>query len=222
MLFTFFFFLINTIYYISYDKIPKQYKYAILPNIYFQKRLNFHKHNNIKIKIYKCNKYLLQKMQNYKYSIWKFIKYYSLDYNITNKDLYKDIYILQKFGSINSIHKYMILYNQYKQTIFDIKVNPIVKKINIINHKKLKIYSQLLQLLFKQQIGLPKNYLGIQKSINTIYNWYLYQGYQWTNINIINTPESNEISILIDEGKIYEVNLVCKTHNIKKNIIFIN
>nr|YP_010199376.1 hypothetical protein LK036_pgp131 [Gracilariopsis tenuifrons]UAD89234.1 hypothetical protein [Gracilariopsis tenuifrons] len=218
MLFTFFFFLINTISYISYDKIYEKHNYAILPNICFQQRLNFNKQNNVKIKIYKCNKYLLQKMQNYKYNIWKFIK----NHNFTNKYLYKYVYMLQKFGFINSINKYIILCTQYKQITFDIKVNPILKKVHIIHYKKLKIYSKLLRILFKKQIGLPKNYLYIQRSINIIYNWYLYQGYQWTNINIINTPESNEICILIDEGEIYEVNLVCKTYNIKKNIILLN
>nr|UAD89030.1 hypothetical protein [Gracilariopsis longissima] len=218
MLFTFFFFLINTICYISYDKISEKHNYAILPNICFQQRLDFNKQNNVRIKIYKCNKYLLNKMQNYKYNIWKFIK----NHNLINKYLYNYIYMLQKFGFINSINKYIILYTQYKQTIFDIKVNPILKKVHIIHYKKLKIYSKLLRILFKKQLGLPKNYLYIQRSINIIYNWYLYQGYQWTNINIINIPESNEICILIDEGKIYEVNLVCKTYSIKKNIILLN
>nr|YP_009237740.1 hypothetical protein [Gracilariopsis lemaneiformis]AJO68548.1 hypothetical protein [Gracilariopsis lemaneiformis]AML79821.1 hypothetical protein [Gracilariopsis lemaneiformis] len=218
MLFTFFFFLINTIYYIWYDKIPEKYNYLIVPNTCFQQRLNFDKKNNVRIKIYKCNKYLLKKIENYKFNIWKFIK----NHNLKNKYLYKYIYILQQFGFINSIHRHMILCTQYKQTIFNIKVNPILKKVNIIHHKQLKIYSKLLSILFKQQLGLPKNYLHIQRSINIIYNWYLYKGYQWTNINIINTPESHEISILIDEGKIYEVNLVCKTYGIKKNIILIN
>nr|YP_063661.1 hypothetical plastid protein [Gracilaria tenuistipitata var. liui]AAT79736.1 hypothetical plastid protein [Gracilaria tenuistipitata var. liui] len=192
--------------------------YAMVSNLYFKKILKANKFSSTHVKINKCNRYLLYKMQSFKENSYNKPE----NFNLKKTDLYKYICILQNSGCISSITRYTIFYPKYKQSIFNINIYPVINKINILKYKKLKICSKFLEKLFKKQLGLPKNYLLIDSIINKIHAWYVLQGYHWSSINIYNKHKANEMHIVINEGKIYRIYLKCKTKQLKKNMKSIN
>nr|YP_009244476.1 hypothetical protein Gchil_057 [Agarophyton chilense]AMK96718.1 hypothetical protein Gchil_057 [Agarophyton chilense] len=199
-------------------KIHSSNCYAMVSNLYFKKTSKSTKFNSTHIRINKCNKYLLHKIQSSKENLYKKPE----NFNFNNIGLYKYIRMLQHSGCISSITKYTVFYTKYKQSIFNINIYPVINKINILQYKKLNIYPEFLEKLLKKQLGLPKNYLFIESIIHKIHAWYLLHGYHWSSININNKSKANEINIIIDEGKIYRIYLQCKTKQLKKNINSIN
>nr|YP_009509261.1 hypothetical protein [Gracilaria vermiculophylla]AXI96911.1 hypothetical protein [Gracilaria vermiculophylla] len=192
--------------------------YAMVSHIYCKHTLESTKSVSKQIKIHKCNKYLLYKIQHSKQTLHHKTRHI----NFNNASLEGEIYILQKAGCIRSINKYIVLYSKYKQEIFNINIYPVINRINIREYRKLKISIKFLKRLFINQLGLPKNYLLIDSIIHRIYNWYISHGYYWSRVNINRQPYTHKVSIKIDEGKIYRIQIKCKTKNIKKNMKFIN
>nr|YP_009293650.1 hypothetical protein Rhodyp_054 [Rhodymenia pseudopalmata]AOM64332.1 hypothetical protein Rhodyp_054 [Rhodymenia pseudopalmata] len=92
-----------------------------------------------------------------------------------------------------------------KSLMLALEINPVLKKINIFDHSKLQIPKYLLKKIFEQQIGLPKNYTKIQKSIKKISFWYQHQGFKYANIRLIDTQNSGDIYIIIDEGIVRKI-----------------
>lgn len=98
--------------------------------------------------------------------------------------------------------------------ILKIKLNPILKKICILKYNKLEIPIHFLKHIFESQIGLPKNYHKINKSIKKIQKWYKSKGFKFINIRLINQDIKNDISIEINEGIIEKIEIFCKTKNL--------
>nr|YP_009511032.1 hypothetical protein [Hydropuntia rangiferina]AXI96705.1 hypothetical protein [Hydropuntia rangiferina]UAD87388.1 hypothetical protein [Hydropuntia rangiferina] len=191
---------------------------AIVHRLYSKKIPKLNKIHKTQAKINKCNKYLLKTINIINKN--QYNKTYNLHFN--NIFLIKYINTFKKSGYVSSINKYTILNPKYKQKIFDININPIISKINITTYKKLIIHPQYLQMLLNLQLGKPKNYLLINSIIKCIQSWYLKRGYKWSNINIDNLSQINELNLTINEGKIHKVYVKHKSHQIKKKVNFMN
>nr|YP_009391837.1 hypothetical protein [Acrosorium ciliolatum]ARW59981.1 hypothetical protein [Acrosorium ciliolatum] len=139
--------------------------------------------------------------------------------NIINNSFnkfYKNKYNFNNF--INKTFFYRIKYNQknkikLKYIIFYIKCNPILKKIEVNNYNQLKISKNILNNLFKNQIGLPLNYLDIKYSLNKIHDWYISNGYKWIKIEYL--YKNNVIQLQIYEGVINDIIFI---NNLDKKI----
>nr|YP_010197367.1 hypothetical protein LK222_pgp122 [Gracilaria domingensis]UAD85374.1 hypothetical protein [Gracilaria domingensis] len=196
----------------NFKKIHYSNDYAMVSNIYFKEKSQSLELSRTRIKINRCNKYLLQHITPYKQTQYNRIR----NFKLNSQSLAKYIHILKNSGSIRVINKYTILYAKYKHTIFDINIYPIINQINIKEYKKLKICPKFLKSLFKYQLGLPRNHLLINYIIHKIYTWYLLRGYKWSSINMKVIPQVNKLDFTINEGIIYSIHIECKTRQIKK------
>nr|YP_009243878.1 hypothetical protein Sdur_062 [Sporolithon durum]AMK96120.1 hypothetical protein Sdur_062 [Sporolithon durum] len=94
--------------------------------------------------------------------------------------------------------------------IINLKLNPIVKNINVINSSKLKIPKNYLKNLLDSYVGYPKNFIYHKQILKQIEFWYLLKGYRWVKVlaNYIG-PNNQSLNIKILEGKICEYELKC-------------
>lgn len=184
----------------------------IYNTIFVQSRFNLktkkYPHKIIKIKkirIYNCNNILLKKI---------FFNQFEFK-NLNLKKIKKLILFFKESGFIDSI-KVLKLFNPNSKTIiFNIRINPIIKKIKIEKYQYLQIPKYVLINLLKKNIGIPKNYYYLNSSLKKIYSWYKDQGFDYIQITTTQDKSLNEISIKIFEGKINKTKLICKT---KKNL----
>nr|QCI03967.1 hypothetical protein [Antithamnionella ternifolia] len=144
--------------------------------------------------------------------------------NLRSNILLQDyINYLQQLGFIRYINYTYIWLHKNKYILLKININPIIKVIKIENYTKLIISQKILKNLFKDQIGLPKNYLHINDSIKKIDSWYKLKGFKWIKINLIKDYNSNAIHIKINEGKIISSLISCNCNmNIKIDIHKLN
>nr|YP_009497940.1 orf220 [Gracilaria changii]ART65204.1 orf220 [Gracilaria changii] len=192
--------------------------YAMVSNTYFQKTSQSNEINTIQININRCNKKLLKKIINY--TQVQYIKIKNSNFN--NLFLKRHIYMLENSGFINSINKYTVFYTKYKQDIFNLTIYPVINQINVTEYKRLKICTNFLEKLLSEQLGMPKNPLLIDSIIHKIHSWYLLKGYKWSNVNINDKSQINNIALTINEGKIHAVYIKFKSKQIKKKISFMN
>ena len=168
-----------------------------------------------KIQSQNCNKSILEKI------IFKHIKLniHTFD-DIQNNNVYIK-YInnllkkLKSSGYISCIKMFDVNTKNNKCLTLNIKTNPIVKKITILNYKKLKIPSHFLKNVLKKHLGMPRNYHLINDSFNLIYLWYKSKGFAWISIELIEQDmlNTNNIAFNIIEGLVKDVKLICRTKN---------
>lgn len=172
--------------------------------------------NTIVVKIYirKCSKDLLKKIRIDQISSIESVEVCSSKMNCINKS----IDTLENSGYVKS----SLIRRQSDLIIFDLRMNPILKKIKIKACKNLKIHRKLLEVFFRNQVGLPRNNKLIQESINEISKWYTKKGYEWIAIRIISNRKLNELQVHINEGLIDKVNMICETKKLKKNLSEVN
>lgn len=197
--------ILNTIF--QYNQIAYEMNYSLFYKINYNKILQKESY------ILYNNKYLLNKI---------LLKHKQLYFKIKNYNIF--IYYLKKLGFIKSIKYLLISFNNDIYTIFNIKLNPIIIKINIKNYKNLTIPKFILIKQFSKQIGMPINYKLLEYNIQEIYKWYQKQGFKWVNIKYIYNIKNQEITFFIDEGKIYNI-YIKNSHSkykisIKKILIF--
>nr|YP_010986206.1 hypothetical protein NDC12_pgp012 [Polyopes affinis]WOL37124.1 hypothetical protein [Polyopes affinis] len=183
-------------------------------------------HKLIKIKKIQsrpCSKAIMEKL---------LLKNIKININHLHNDQNQKVYIytnnlLQKLrssGYISCIKIFNFNTPEYKYVTVNLTVNPIVQKITILNYKKLKIPKRFLRYVFKEQLGMPKNYNLINNSLRSIYIWYKSRGFAWVNIQLVeqDSLNLNTISLKIMEGTVKDVKLICpinKIYNPKLNNI---
>nr|YP_009295801.1 hypothetical protein Schim_055 [Schimmelmannia schousboei]AOM64736.1 hypothetical protein Schim_055 [Schimmelmannia schousboei] len=175
-----------------------------------------------KIHVVDCNKYFIKKLFFHKIKNLNFNKVYindQLNYQAVNTTINK----LKQSGFFTSIQSWNIFIKQSKYLVIQLKINPILRKVIIDNYEQLQIPKQFLKNLFHNQIGLPKNYKQINRSLKYINNWYESKGFHYKRINLIYQKNQNNIYIKIHEGKIGKNKLICETKiNNKTQLLFIN
>lgn len=182
----------------------------IYSTIFIQPRFNLktkkYSHNIIKIKkirIYNCNNILLKKIF--------FNKFELKNFNL--KKIKKLIIFFKESGFIESIQVFKLFNPSSKAIIFNIKINPLIKKIKVEKYQYLQIPQFVLTNFLKKNLGIPRNYYYLSSSLEKIYSWYKFQGFDYVQIKIIHNKSLNEISINIFEGQINQTKLICKTKN---------
>nr|YP_009257517.1 hypothetical protein [Coeloseira compressa]ANH09600.1 hypothetical protein [Coeloseira compressa] len=208
---TIFILTMNNTKYISFIKLPLFYTVSDL-NI----KINA-KHPKLvfiqKIQFEDSNKFIVNKLLNKNILIKK---------NYLNNSIYSYINSLQKSGYFNrlKILQSSCFNKNYTPIIIKAKINPIVSKIYVKKHEQLLVYKTFLIELFKNQIGLPKNYVNIIKSIQIIQEWYKKQNFDYVQIKLLHSVTSDHILIQIDEGIINNIQII--EHNEKQSNQFIN
>nr|YP_009294450.1 hypothetical protein Aspa_054 [Asparagopsis taxiformis]AOM65933.1 hypothetical protein Aspa_054 [Asparagopsis taxiformis] len=148
----------------------------------------------------------------YKNKFLKLLKikiFYVKKNRYSNNYLYNIINHLNKSGFIKAIKVSINIENNKNYFCFNIKLNSIVKIIKIKNISTLLIPKKILMQAFNMQIGLPKNYIHIHKSLKIIKNWYHVRGFKWLQINLVEDNQHN-ICIEVNEGIIKENIFFCK------------
>nr|YP_009511643.1 hypothetical protein [Melanthalia intermedia]AXI97520.1 hypothetical protein [Melanthalia intermedia] len=203
----------NTNTQLLYNKIKNSINNCIAFNTLYLRKLKS-TNNKIIAKIYikECNKNLFKNLKSEQVSSGKSIKIPRSRMNYVSEY----INFLQNSGYTSFLKKSLLTHEHNDLATLTVKINPVLKKIKIRQCKKLKIHQILLKSFFKSQIGLPKNYRLIQESIDKIYSWYRKRGYKWIEIKTISSKESSEVEVLIEEGIIDKVNIICKTKKSKK------
>nr|QCI08983.1 hypothetical protein [Inkyuleea mariana] len=204
------------IYYILSLSLNFQHYYSInisnssnlLFNIYLLYNLQeINQYTQIKkIQLRPCNNYLFKNFFLHKLKI----KTKELKNLKFNKISSIHINELQKTGWLYSIKSFNIYIQREKYNVLYLKFNPLLKKIKIKNYHKLQIPKNILINLFKQQLGLPKNYKQIKQSLKKLNLWYIYRGFDYIKIDCIYKKKLNQIDIQIYEGKIKYSKLICR------------
>ena len=128
---------------------------------------------------------------------------------------------LKNYGFLNQVKLRSITSNNVKYITLNFTFNPILKKVKILKQKKLLIPGSILINIFYKQIGLPKNYIKINQSIQDICRWYQSKGFNWIDIQLIETKKSEEIYLQIFEGDVATSYIICTQSNMfSKTIIF--
>lgn len=166
-----------------------------------------------KIQSQDCNKNILEKILLKHIKLDVHIFYYIQNNTRYIQHLNNLLKKLKSSGYISCIKIFNANTKNNKYLTLNIKINPIVKKITIMNYKKLKIPSHFLKDVFRKQIGIPKNYHLINDSLNLIYLWYKSRGFAWINIELIEQDmlNTNNIALNIIEGVVKDVKLSCRT-----------
>uniref|UniRef100_UPI003001C912 hypothetical protein n=1 Tax=Anunuuluaehu liula TaxID=3049639 RepID=UPI003001C912 len=180
--------------------------------IYISKSINKYKVIK-KIELEKFNKIFLKKFLLKNTSLFKIS-------NVNTTNILKNIERLKSYGFLTKVKLSFVKAHNIKYVTLNFKINPILKRIKISKQKTLLIPHYLLIDTFKKQIGLPKNYIDINKSINTINLWYKSRGFDWVNIELIKTKRLEEIHLKIFEGQIAKSNLVCTQENFKPSFLY--
>nr|QCI07301.1 hypothetical protein [Leiomenia cribrosa] len=141
------------------------------------------------------------------------------NYKIEIINIKKTIDLLKNSGFIKNINLKLVKKGNKKYVILHLYTNPILKKIIIFNYKSLKIPNEVLRKIFQPQIGLPKNYIKLKKSINKIYSWYKLKGFEWIHIKLVNDEKSEHLSLEIVESTIVQTEFISiSNNNLSKNI----
>lgn len=128
---------------------------------------------------------------------------------------------LKNYGSLKQVSLLSLTSNNIKYITLNFTFNPILKRVKILKQKKLLIPSSILINIFYKQIGLPKNYIKINQSIQDIYQWYKSNGFNWIDIQLIETKKLEEIYLQISEGEVATSYIICTQSNMfSKTIIF--
>nr|YP_009296207.1 hypothetical protein Sebd_055 [Sebdenia flabellata]AOM65142.1 hypothetical protein Sebd_055 [Sebdenia flabellata] len=173
-----------------------------------------------KIRLENCNKFLMKKLyvNNPKFQS-KAIK------NLRKpKEIKHLVRYIRKSGFFYYIKIYDLSNEYSKYFMINSKVNPVIKKIYITNYSQLQIPVNFLKQIFETQLGMPRNYNAINKSVQKIKSWYEKRGFQWAHIRIARQKNLNTLSINISEGEIKKIHLVCQTKHLfnKKFIDYLN
>ena len=126
--------------------------------------------------------------------------------NIVNKLRHSGFFdnIKVSFFDIVSKHNFVV----------HLQMKPVVKTITIQGLSLLKIPKSYLCILFKKQIGYPRNLQQIYSAIKKIRFWYMIRGYKWMNIAILNQDKNvSELVIKISEGKLEKARVLSALKN---------
>ena len=137
-------------------------------------------------------------------------------------NIYQLLYTINLCGFFNYTQGLNIDKNSPKYILLDLQTNTIVKSIIVIpsTTTKLLIPRRLILNEFNKQLGLPKNYYLIYRTIKSIRSWYQNNGFIWSDIRLLNGNSLNDICIKIDQGDIKRVKLKCQSsYKIHKNLI---
>lgn len=134
--------------------------------------------------------------------------------DINSTDIVRSIERLKSYGFLTKTKLSFIKAYNIKYITLNFKINPILKRIKISKQRTLLIPKNILINTFQKQIGLPKNYISINKSINIIKLWYKSRGFNWIDVKLVKTKKLEEFYLKIFEGKIIRINLICKQKNI--------
>nr|QOS04633.1 hypothetical protein [Sarcopeltis skottsbergii] len=158
-----------------------------------------------------------------------FIKsFLSKNKRLFNIDFVDNLYMknkierLKNYGFLKRVKLSSITSNNIKYITLDCTLNSILKRVKIIKKKRLLIPNHILINTFHKQLGLPKNYIDINQSIQDIYWWYQSRGFNWIDIQLIETHKSEEISLQICEGKIATSCIVCTQSSMFSDTIILN
>lgn len=154
-----------------------------------------------KIKFEGSNKFIIYKLLNSSILIKK---------NCLKRNIYSYIKSLQKSGYINKLKILQLNYfnKDYSPIIIQVKTNPIINKIYIKKYSNLIVYKKFLIKLFKDQIGLPKNYMNIMENLQTIKRWYKKQNFNYVQVKLLDSTNPNHLFIEINEGIINHIKII--------------
>lgn len=131
--------------------------------------------------------------------------------------LYNSNIIIRKFrdsGFFSYIKISFVSIKSKNSCIVHLSINPLLKKIKIIDLYALRIPKNYLFSLFKKQIGYPKNLKQIYSIVKKIQLWYSIRGYKWIYISVLDKDiDSNELTIKISEAKLQEIHILCLENN---------
>nr|QCI04719.1 hypothetical protein [Bornetia secundiflora] len=162
-----------------------------------------------KIYLIQCNQYLSNQFRLYK----RLIDRYNANISIFFNKLFYDKYIslLKTSGFLKSLISFNTYIDRSKYIIFYIELNPILKKIRVVDYHTLSIPKKNLLKYLNYQIGLPINYKSLNNSLYNIHKWYVNQGFKWVKIHYY--IKNNQINIFINEGSISDILLINSYRN---------
>nr|YP_009370216.1 hypothetical protein [Bulboplastis apyrenoidosa]ARO90705.1 hypothetical protein [Bulboplastis apyrenoidosa] len=110
------------------------------------------------------------------------------------------------------------MFSQYQVVEIKVSIYPILSKVLIISKKKHLIPNTVLKNIFINQVGLPKNFQQIHKSLEKILHLYISFGFKWVSIEIDHfNKNKNHLIIKIHEGEIQNIDTIyipCETNNV--------
>lgn len=186
-------------------------KLAFNINISCYYRNKKHTYETSKIYVNNYPKYFLERRIFVRNTLNK-QKIYNYVLNSNTQKLRKFFYSIKFYGYLSNLKVFYIKRDTDRYFFLDLQANPIIKSINIIGYKKLYIPQSLILKLFKDQLGLPKNYSKINAAINIIKCWYKSNGFLWAEVKFVKQNLANDISIKINEGKIKEIKFICQSY----------
>lgn len=131
--------------------------------------------------------------------------------------LYNSNIIIRKFrdsGFFNYIKISFVSIKSKNSCIVRLSVNPLLKKIKIIDLYALRIPKNYLFSLFRKQIGYPKSLKQIYSIVKKIQLWYSIRGYKWIYISVLDKDiNSNELTIKISEARLKRIHILCLENN---------
>lgn len=157
-----------------------------------------------KIDLFNSNLFAINYLQNF------------LSYNKQSKL----IQLWKKTGYIQMIIYIDCIHTKNKYQVINLKINPILHKIVVNKYENLKIPIEVLKIQLCKQIGVPINYFFFNNTIKLIREWYIAQGFCWTQIKWTHTNynSQNVIKIRINEGEISRILIYCEDIIINKNL----
>nr|YP_009315734.1 Hypothetical protein ORF_4 [Trichogloeopsis pedicellata]SCW24392.1 Hypothetical protein ORF_4 [Trichogloeopsis pedicellata] len=121
---------------------------------------------------------------------------------------------LQELGIFKSICIKRYINNQKEIISCNLLMNPIIKKITVINLSNKIVPLSYLKLIFRSQLGQPMNFVNINRTSSLIKKWYRNNGYIDVNVKInYNKSNSNVIEIDIKESLIQKFHLIISSHS---------
>lgn len=100
------------------------------------------------------------------------------------------------------------------------KINSVIKTIKVDKYHQKLIPKGMVTFYFKNQIGLPKNFIYINSSLKRIQRWYYLRGYHLANIILDESINRNNsiIYIFIEEGILNKIEFISyvNTHDFIK------
>lgn len=130
--------------------------------------------------------------------------------NISYNQITNIVYSLKVSGFIYQIKHYLVKIKKTQYSLLNISTNVLVKRITILNYKKLRISQHLLKHYFSQYLGLPKNYQQLNSSVQKVYSWYNIRGFNHVKINL-RENYNHDLYINIQEGVITKTEVICQS-----------
>lgn len=136
--------------------------------------------------------------------------------------LYNFNVIIRKFrdsGFFSYIKVSFISIKSKNNCIVHLSINPLLKKIKIVDLYALRIPKNYLFSLFKKQIGYPKSLKQIYSIVRKIQLWYAIRGYKWIYISVLDEHmNSGELTIKISEAKLEKIHVLCLGNNSQNEV----